>query len=223
MKSGLRAVAVASLVVLCTVTAGVIALALAPAAGAASTGNSASSALETWYQRTGHPTLQTFTADIQRFQEVTGPQPRVWLVKIAIASSWMCWGQHTRSCLPRRLWPLTIATTSSQPLHVLRNAYRVSGQRMRYKWPREHKAARSRSKRRSPSSREPDTERLSIWRPRARTSSLRCQLHWSSRSATRTSRSSKSPRLPTTPRITPLLCHPRHGVRQPTTEILALS
>jgi hypothetical protein len=74
MKSGLRAVAVASLVVVCTMTAGVIALALAlaPAAGAASTGNSASSALETWYQRTGHPTLQTFTADIQRFQEVTG-------------------------------------------------------------------------------------------------------------------------------------------------------
>ena len=73
MKSGLRAVAVASLVVVGTVTAGVIALALASAAGAgaASTGNSASSALETWYQRTGHPTLQTFTADIQRFQEVT--------------------------------------------------------------------------------------------------------------------------------------------------------
>jgi hypothetical protein len=74
MKSGLRAVA--SLVVLCTVTAGVVALAPATGAGAdagaASAGNPASSTLETWYQRTGHPTLQTFTADIQRFREVTG-------------------------------------------------------------------------------------------------------------------------------------------------------
>jgi hypothetical protein len=73
MKSGVRAVA--SLMVLCTVAAGVVAL--APAAGAASTastastGKSASSALETWYQRTGHPTLETFTADAQRFREVT--------------------------------------------------------------------------------------------------------------------------------------------------------
>jgi hypothetical protein len=71
MKSGLRARAVASLVVLGTVAAGVTALA-APAAGAASTGNSASSALQTWYQRTGHPSLETFTADAQRFREVTG-------------------------------------------------------------------------------------------------------------------------------------------------------
>ena len=70
MKSGLRARAVAPLVLLGTLTAGIIAL--APASGAANSGNSGSSSLETWYQRTGHPTLASFAADAQRFREVTG-------------------------------------------------------------------------------------------------------------------------------------------------------
>lgn len=45
-----------------------------PSAGASIKAMSQSAGLEKWYQQTGRPTLSTFTADTQRFQNVTGPK-----------------------------------------------------------------------------------------------------------------------------------------------------
>ena len=64
MKRGLTVVA--SLFALCILTASVIVV--APPALAAST--STSSALETWYQQSGRPAFERFTADAQRFRAV---------------------------------------------------------------------------------------------------------------------------------------------------------
>ena len=74
MKRGLTLIA--SLFSLCILLVYVIVV--APPALAGTTSKSTSSTLKTWYQQTGHPALEEFTADAQQFLEVTASSaPRV--------------------------------------------------------------------------------------------------------------------------------------------------
>ena len=217
MKRGITVVA--SLFAMCTWTA--YAIVVAPPALAAN--HSTNSALETWYQQSGRPASEKFTADVQRFRDVnTTTTARVaeqdcnqFKVDVLSASHGKLppeshSGVRLSVLPPGPAKSFTECMTGLHATNAVQVAEGSQGGALRFR-------------RRRESSRGPKPGRLSLSPLRPPTCSRPFRLHCSSRSAMRTSRFSKSPSTPTTRTTTPTPYRPHHGVPQATAPTSALS